>query len=202
MDEDFGESQWTEKAKQAYQQRADELVEALQAHLATNLTRSGRQRELGAYFASAETLMTAARDFNNAEFDWCGSVPFTFDLDEAEDDDMDDVDDVDDVDDESPQGDVLSVLGRWDFRILDEQVVISAGRDAYLRVWPDDTEEDASIRVQDVEAATGELMHADGFAGIETAPGLRIERHTMFVVTHEGDDDETFDTDPFGINRA
>jgi hypothetical protein len=199
MDEYFVETQWTPQARAAYGQRLEELHAALDAHAAVVLDRSGRESEMKGYFASADRLARAAAAFADSEFDLCGSSALNVDVEEDafEDDDADEVWGSEAV----ATGEVLSILGRWDYRVIDEAATIAAGRDAYLRAWQDATEEDASIRVQDVEHAVGELMHTDGLAVLGDTPGLQLERDTVFVLTHEGDGDEAYDVDPFGIVR-
>ena len=170
MDEDeVLDAQWTPDAEKAYVKRAEELIEAIRTHVAANITRTGRQKELGPYFESAETLVTVARAFENAEFNWCGSVPFGLGV--KDEPDLDDEDE-----EEVTEGPMLSVFRRWDLNILDEPAVIAAGRAAYLRAWPDDTEEDASIRVRDVEMAAAEIIHADGIDALGSTDGLGAER--------------------------
>lgn len=196
VDEDeLVDTQWTPEAKQAYEKRAEELIEAIRAHVAANITRSGRQKELGPYFESSETLLTVARAFEEAEFNWCGSVPLGLGVADDEEEDGGD----DRVDGEVPQGGMLSIFRRWDLRILDEAAVIAAGRAAYLQAWPDDTEEDASIRVEDVEVAASELIHADGLESLGNTEGLQPERGATTIIQHDGEDYETFDADPWAI---
>ena len=195
MDDDYEDTQWTDAARRAYESRARELIEALQAHLSVNLTRSGRQKELQPYFESADRVMAFARAFNEAEFDWCGS--FALDLRS----DAEDGEDEEALDDEPVGGEILSVVGRWDYRITDEDAVLAAGRAAYLRAWPDDTQEDAEIRVQQVSDAAAELEHAGGLTELDNAAGLQRHRSVISLVVHDGEDDETFDNDPFGITR-
>ena len=88
--------------------------------------------------------------------------------------------------------------GHWDFRITDEDAVLAARRAAYLRTWPDDTQEDAEIRVQQVAGAAAELEHAEGLTGLNNVAGLQLQRDVVGFIVHEGEDDETFDPDPFG----
>lgn len=198
MDEDqYRETQWTAEAKQAYERRAEDLVEALRAHVKANLTRSGRQKEFKAYFESGEALLDATREFNEAEFDWCGSFPLALRPDEDDDDDDED----EEWEDQDESGSILSVVGRWDFRITDEPAAIASGRNAYLRAWPDDINEDAEARVQLIGDAAAELMHADGLRGLEDADGMSLERNVTSFFVHEGEDDEAFNTDPFAITR-
>ena len=186
------DTQWTPEAKQAYVKRADELIEAIRTHVAANITRTGRQKELGPYFESAETLVTVARAFENAEFNWCGSVPFGLGVEDEL--------DLDDEDEEEvTEGGMLSIFRRWDLNILDEAAVIAAGRAAYLRAWPDDTEEDVSLRVEDVEMAAGEIIHADGIDALGSTEGLQAERGATTILQHDGEDYETFDANPWGV---
>lgn len=56
----------------------------------------------------------------------------------------------------------LTVLTRQDFVVTDYDGLISAGRDAYLRTWPDDRPDDPARQVPDVGGAPYELVHAGG----------------------------------------
>ncbi|SES33562.1 hypothetical protein SAMN05216199_2932 [Pedococcus cremeus] len=193
MDEDeLLDTQWTPEAQQAYEKRAEELIEAIRNHVAANITRTGRQKELGPYFESAETLVTVARAFENAEFNWCGSFPLGLGIE-------DDLESDDGDEEEVPEGRMLSVFRRWDLNILDDAAVIAAGRAAYLRAWPDDTEEDAALRVQDVEMAAGEIIHADGIDALSSTEGLQAVRGATTILQHDAEDYETFDANPWGV---
>ncbi|GAA2027874.1 hypothetical protein GCM10009740_16940 [Terrabacter terrae] len=198
-DDELQDTQWTDEAKVEYERRAVALIEALRSHVDATLALTGRQRELQPYFESADQVRSAARAFNDAEFDWCGSFPLALaDDDEDDDDRWDDEEESEDAVNEQP---MLTVFGRWDFRVIDASAAIAAGRSAYLRMWSDDTEEDASIRVKEVRDAAAEIMHADGLAGLESANGLRLARDATAFVLHEGESDEAFDEDPFAITR-
>lgn len=197
MDEERDEvdTQWTDAAKASYERRTEEFIEAIRRHLALNLAREGRQKELLKYAPSQEALFQAARSFADAEFDWCGSFPLPLPSDDGweNDDDWDD--------DDSPSGgSVLSVVGRWDYRITDEAALVTSARAAYLRAWPDDTDEDAEFRIRDAGSAAGELLHGDDLNALNSADGLQPHQFAVDVITHEGADD--FDEDPFGIVRA
>lgn len=192
MDDISEVDQWSDAARERYVRRTEELIAALKAHSALTLERSGRQRELGPYFASSETLENAATEFNEAEFDWCGSTPLNL-MDE----DLDEFDDEDE--DEEPTGPVLSGLFRWDFTITDETAVIEAGRDAYRRVFPTDTDEDATLAVPDIGRAAAEIVHADDAAGFENTPGLERRAESWTFIRHDGHSDDP--DDPFAIAR-
>lgn len=168
VQEDFVETQWTADAKLSYKRSADAFVEALRDHVQRNLERSGHETEMGAYMASVVRLSDAASAYNEAEFDWCGSFPLALDSDDDYSQEEDD--------EERESGDVLSLIGRWDFRVTDEKEVLRAGRKAYRRAWPNESKEDAKRRVQDLESAAAEVMHANGLAGLEQVEGMQLER--------------------------
>lgn len=194
MDEDE-DTQWTVAARERFVAQADAFVAAIQKHVTQTLTRSGRQKELGPYFESTDQLQAMAMAYSDAEFDWCGSSPLALVRDEEDDDDWDD----DDEDAPDDHGEVMSVLGRWDYRITDEQALITAGRSAYANTWPDDTAEDAEIAVPDAARAVGELIHASDVAQLEGVDGLELREWTVQNLVH--DEPEIDEDDPFGIVR-
>ena len=188
------DTQWTSIARVAYEARAQELAQTLLEHVALTSGRNGRQRELEPYFSSADRLSRAVAAFAEAEFDWCGSFPVSVRgaNDEEGDDEWEDEDDNSDAP-------VLSVLGRWDYRIVDPQVLIQEGRAAYLTAWPDDTEDDAEVRVQTTEGAVRELLHAGVLQPLEQSEGLYSLISIVEVVTHAGTPEQEFVDDPFAI---
>jgi hypothetical protein len=96
---------------------------------------------------------------------------------------------------------MLSCLCRWDFIVTDEQAVVAAGRHAYARTWPSDTEEDAWFAVSDLGGAAMEIVHADDWAGLQRVEGLALSDSWAAYLTHDGDT-ETDDGDPFSIGRS
>jgi hypothetical protein len=195
-------SQWTQAARAAYAASAEQLVVALREHVTLTLDRAGRQAEHVAYSSSADRLLRAAAAFDDAEFDWCGSSPLGIegDADEVDEDDEDDEDNEDDV---AIDGDVLTVVGRWDYLVTDAAAVIEAGRAAYARSWPGDTEEDGMIAVPDPSAAAQEIAHADGWSALDITPGLEPIASTASVIVHQDDSAAWIDDDedPFTIAR-
>ena len=192
------DTQWTSAALNAYEARAQELAQTLLEHAALTAGRNGRQRELEPYFSSAERLSRAVAAFAEAELDWCGSSPVS--VRGANDEEGDDEwEDDDEDDDDSSDAPVLSVLGRWDYRIVNPQILIQEGRAAYLTAWPDDTEDDAEVRVQTTEAAVRELLHAGILQPLEQSEGLDSLISTVELVTHAGTPEQEFVDDPFAI---
>lgn len=138
------------------------------------------------------SLQAAAVAFGEAEFDWCGSFPLAL-----RHDDLDDEEDDDEEDDEQAEGNVLSVVGRWDYRLVDADAVLMAGRRAYADTWTDDTDEDAELAVQTVHNAVGELLHSPDLAQLEGVAGLEVSQFWVHTFVHDGS--ETNEDDPFGI---
>jgi len=190
MDEEHEDTQWTDAARERYAASAEALIAQIRRHVELNTGREGRQRELGPYFESADEVHEAVVAFTDAEFDWCGSTSIRVHVDE---DDWDD----DDEDDEEEVGDVLSVVGRWDFRVTDPEAFLAAGRRAYAETWPDDTDEDAEIAVQTPHNVVSELLHGRGLDRLEDAPGIETSRCWVHSLVHDGS--ETDEEDPFAI---
>ena len=188
------DTQWTAAARAAYVARARELSQVLLEHIALASSRSGRQRELEPYFTSAERLSKAVADFAEAEFDWCGSFPVS--VRGETDDEGEDEWEAEEDDSDAP---VVSVLGRWDYRIVDPQLLMQEGRAAYLTAWPDDTQDDAEVRVQTTEGAVRELLHAAVLQPLERSEGLQSLISAVELVTHAGTAEEEFMDDPFAI---
>ena len=191
-EDDWLDTQWTAEALAAYQQRAAELADQLQAHVAATGSREGRAREDAGYWQSAQRLREAMRAYTEAEARWCGSSAFHLVEWIDEDDDDDDEDEAD------GPGEFLSVLTRSDYRILDAHAVVTEGRAAYLRLWPSDVSDDAEVRVHDVASAFGEIVHERGWSTEADVPGLELAQDYLTCVVHDGPLDTEWE-DPFAI---
>jgi hypothetical protein len=148
------ETQWTTSARAAYIVAVEAASVALAAHAERVQARQGRETELMPYFNSAGTLQGALDQLREAEFDLCGSFPFS-------------PVGFDDDDDEAVGG-WLTVEFAAHYGIADEEKLIQAGRDAYLSAWPDQTPEDAEGRVTSPSVAISELLHTVGLAALDT----------------------------------
>ena len=100
--------------------------------------------------------------------------------------------------DERSGGAVLSVLGRWDFHVTDLGPVLAAGRAAYRMNHPDHPGE-ADAAVTGPEEAAEQLLEAYGVDAVFDTEGLRPVRIFTAALTHDEDDDDRFDEDPFAI---
>lgn len=189
-------NRWTPAALDAYRARADELLRRLAEHIAVTAGRHGRQREMTAYFDSADRLERAVTAFAEAEFDWCGSTPVGVDQPQEEADDDEDGPARDPSLEEAP---VVSVLGRWDYVVTDAGALLDHGRSAYLETWPRDSDDDAAVRVVGVESAVGVLLHAAALPALDDAPGLQPLLGTVEVIRHAGEDEDDVLEDPFAL---
>jgi hypothetical protein len=166
-DEDF--TPWTPEGAARLRTAAAELAAAITAH-AEAVTAMTNNAGITEVFAASERLLPAVLAYADAQFHYTGNgFPFGVLHDYAE--DGDDVPAADlaleaaarGVGEETPEPSVgISVLQRHDFRIIDEAAVISAGRAAYLRVWPQDDPAAAVADVTSVGRALYQIAHADG----------------------------------------
>lgn len=192
--EPFVETLWTPEALDVYESSAQALIQRLQEHVRLTAVRQGRQRELAAYFASAEQLQKALNAFAEAELDWCGSIPVA--TNEPFDDDPED----ELVGDPSlEQAPVVSVLGRWDYLVTDAAALMEHGRRSYLKIWPEDTGDDADMRLTTVEGAMSEILHGAPLRELDSLPGLEPLFSTVELVRHPGTSEDEFLEDPFAV---
>jgi hypothetical protein len=195
-DDDVVDTQWTSAALTAYRASAERLVQRLREHVHLTGQRQGRQRELAGYFASAEGLQQSVNGFAEAEFAWCGSSPVrTEESSEA----VEEPEDGPVADPSLVEAPVVSVLGRWDYLVTDAAALLEHGRAAYLQAWPDDTDDDALVRVVDVEDAVLETLHGRQLPELEAAAGLEPLWSTVELVRHAGTSEDDFLADPFGV---
>ncbi|WP_369069378.1 hypothetical protein [Kineococcus terrestris] len=191
---------WTQEALADYRRRAQELIAAVTAHVDLTARRGGRQRELPAYFASAEGVRRAVDAFTEAEFAWCGSFPVRAGGGGEEDEEFDEEFDEGPVADPSvAEAPVLSVLARWDYVVTDVEALLRRGREGYLTAWPQDTEDDAVVRVHDPESAVREILHGPQLPVLDDTPGLEPAASFLEVVRHAREDEEAVWEDPFGV---
>lgn len=198
-DDDF--EPWTPDGAARLRTAAAELAAAITAHAAavTAVTDDAGESEV---FAAGERLLPAVLAYADAQFEYTGyGFPFDVLQDYAEEDEIDDepaeVDD-DAVEAEPPVG--ISVLQRHDYRVTDQAAVLSAGRAAYLRVWPADDEAAAAADVTHLGRALYQVAHADGWHALDRVPGLRPVGGCVRVVDREetlGPDPDEWPEDPF-----
>ncbi|TMC63872.1 MAG: hypothetical protein E6J16_08035, partial [Chloroflexota bacterium] len=180
-----GPEQWSAAARDNLASAATELIETIQVHARTLLAMQGRQAETGAIFEASNDLGRAASRFADAQFDLTGVAdPFGVlaqhyqvpeNEGESEDEDGPIVPQV-------SVGEGLSMLRRDDYVVVDPERVIAEGRRSYLKVWPNDTEEDASRDVTDLSRALYQVAHAGGWDALTRLAGLQPTAKITWVI--------------------
>ena len=178
-----GPEQWSAAARDNLASAATELIETIQVHARTLLAMQGRQAETGAIFEASNDLGRAASRFADAQFDLTGVAdPFgvlaqhyQVPENEGESEDGPIVPQV-------AVGEGLSILRRDDYIVVDPERVIAEGRRSYLKVWPNDTEEDASSNGTDLGRALYQVAHAGGWDALTKLAGLQPTAEITWVI--------------------
>jgi hypothetical protein len=180
MDQDEIE-QWSQAARDRLALAANELTETIQVHVRTLLAMQGRQSETGAIFESSNDLGRAASRFADAQFDLTGIAgPFGV-LAQPENEGESEGDGGPPMP-QAAVGEGLSVLRRDDYIVVDPERVIAEGRRSYLKVWPNDTEEDALSDVTDLGRALYQVAHAGGWDALTKLTGLQPTAKVTWVI--------------------
>ncbi|KQX69589.1 hypothetical protein [Angustibacter sp. Root456] len=185
-DDDF--TPWTSDGAARVRTAAAEFSAAIVAH-AEVVASASSDADVPRIFAASDRLLPVALAYADAHFEHTGTgSPFGI-LAELDDDGADD----DESESDEPVTGV-SVLQRRDYRVVDEAAVIAAGRQAYLRVWPDDDEAAAAADVTDLGRALYQLAHADGWHSLDQVEGLRVTAGAVAVFEQDellrGDPDD------------
>lgn len=184
-DEDF--TPWTPEGATQLRARAAELAAALTAH-AEAVTAVNGQAGIPEVFEAGERLLPAVVAYAEAQFAYSGNgFPFGVLHDYVEDDDDDEPAEV-----EAEPSSGISVLQRQDYRLTDEAAVMSAGRQAYLQMWPEDDEAAAAADVAHVGRALYMVAHADGWDSLSRVDGLRPVGGCVVAIAR----DDTLGPDP------
>lgn len=193
-DEDWESGLWTDAKRDAYLVSGERAIAALRDHLALVAACSGEDDE-PRIDASAERVRDAYIALSRAEFDYSSTLaPFAL-LESDDDEDFEDVP----LDPEAEHNQI-SIMIRRDYAVTSEAEVLKAGREAYLKVWPDDTASQADEDVQELGRALYQLMHAGGVEALDETPGLQPTAGVVFAVAREqlisGADFESIVEDP------
>ncbi len=193
-DDDF--TPWTAAGAARLREAADALIDAIRTH-ANAVASLTSEADVGSLFLAGDELLPALREYADAQFDYTGTNYPLNALDDLVDEEDEDGDW--DGDDDGPVVGV-SILRRHDYLVADEESVLTSGRHAYRRVWPDDDAEAAEADVTDLGRALYQIAHADGWdalddvAGLEPVGGVVIIRPADELL---GDDPEGREEDLF-----
>ncbi|MGH8824896.1 MAG: hypothetical protein ACRDVN_10510 [Jiangellaceae bacterium] len=96
----------------------------------------------------------------------------------------------------------IALLVRRDYTIADDDALISAAREAYAELYPDDAEHVAVSDVDSAERALYQLLHAYGVDGLHNRAepaGLAARGGTVWLQVLDDDAASTLVEDPFGV---
>lgn len=176
-DEDF--TPWTTEGAARLRAAAAELTAAITAH-AEAVTAVSKDADITEVFAASDRLLPSVLAYADAQFDYTGNgFPFGVLHQFAE------QDEEDEPADEPEPATGISVLRRHDYQVTDEAAVLSAGRRAYLDVWPQDDEAAAAADVTHLGRALYQIAHAGGWHRLDELDGLRATGGAVVVVAQE-----------------
>lgn len=175
MDNGHGDvEQFSDESRRALSEATRRLIENLQAHTSALLAMRGGSAEIMELFESNADIAASVRAWDDAIFDHTGTTAPLAWTDEDEDDDEDE-----DEPEDTVSGEIVSVVSRFDLLIDDADAVLTAGRAAHRRLWPDEEEQDAQAAVSGVANALYAIGHEAGdpwfdVPGIEPLTGERV----------------------------
>lgn len=194
--------QYSDESRRRLRAAANAFVKEIEQHTARLLELGGGSGQALEVFELHDTLRRAAASWDDAVFDHTGTFPLAIEIDE--DDDAQD-DDGYDAEEDAPSEVSVSVVSRWDIEVTSVEEVVAAGREAHRRNNPDESEEDARLRIGD--AAVGQalyaLVHDFGEPWFEI-PGLELAgAHRVYVARDEqvevGADEDADDSPPLVV---
>jgi PAS domain-containing protein len=184
MDGDL--EQYSDHSRDELRRATEQLVAGLQRYSEVLSGMHGGTAELAELLGQNSTIEGLVLAWNKAAFDHTGTTPVV--LDDADDIDFDEDEDEDQV----AAGEVLSIVTRIDLTLDDPEALITAGRAAYRRLWPDETDEDVSVAVDDPAQALYAVTHEAGEAWLDV-PGTGVVRAVRAYVVPDDSGDVTGD---------
>jgi hypothetical protein len=149
------------ETREALAAASQKLAERLQAHTEALLAMTGEEEQSALYEQNA-ALEELVDDWNDAVFEHTGTAPLLLD-DSADEED----------DEETEQDQVISVVSRFDLRVVDLDALLEAGRAAQER-HPAELDESTEVEpVDSAEQAIYEISREVGEAWFEL-PGIEM----------------------------
>jgi hypothetical protein len=184
--------QFSQQTREALGLSVDALVDALQRHAKLLSGMRGGSSEMPAVHdanAEVERLIAA---WNERVVDHTGTFPVS--LQGFGDEDDEEILEAEEAA-ELVDGEPLTVVSRWDLHVVDTDELMQAGREAHMRLWPDENDEDAAVAVPNVGQAVYALLHEHGepwydLPGIEVVRGVRAYVRPIDPPTPLSDEDD------------
>ncbi len=157
-----GEQFFSEESRKALAEASRQLAERLQAHTEALLAMTGDEEQTSLYEQNA-ALEELVEGWNDAVFEHTGTAPLLLD------------DEVDEAEEEEPeeQDQVISVVSRFDLRVVDLDTLLEAGRSAQERHPAELDESGEREPVESAEQAIYEISREVGEAWFEL-PGVDL----------------------------
>ncbi|TDO54555.1 hypothetical protein EV643_101344 [Kribbella sp. VKM Ac-2527] len=184
-DQQLNSQGFTEETRKALAEASRLLAERLQAHTEALLAMTGAEEQTVLYEQNA-ALEELVEDWNDAVFEHTGTAPLLLE------------DDVEEVDEEAEedQEQLISVVSRFDLRVVDLDALLDAGRSAQQR-HPVEAEESGDAEpVDTAEQAIYEITRETGEAwfelpGVDLVAGARayvVPEHPFEPLEADADD--------------
>jgi hypothetical protein len=158
-----GEQFFSEESRKALAEASRLLAERLQAHTEALLAMTGDEEQTTIYEQNA-ALEELVEGWNDAVFEHTGTAPLLLD---------DDVEDEDDDEEAEEPDQVISVVSRFDLRVVDLEALLEAGRSAQERHPAELDESGEREPVESAEQAIYEISREVGEAWFEL-PGVDL----------------------------
>jgi hypothetical protein len=161
-DQQFASQGFTEETRKALAEASRLLAERLQAHTDALLAMTGAEEQTVLYEQNA-ALEELVEDWNDAVFEHTGTAPLLLE------------DDVEEADEEAEeeQEQLISVVSRFDLRVVDLDALLDAGRSAQQRHPVEAEESGDADPVDTAEQAIYEITRETGEAWFEL-PGVDL----------------------------
>lgn len=154
------EQLFSAETREALAEASRRLAERLQAHTEALLAMTGDEEQAALYEQNA-ALEELVEGWNDAVFEHTGTAPLLLD------------DSADDEDDEDEQDHVISVVSRFDLRVVDLDALLEAGRAAQQRHPAQLDDGGEPEPVDSAEQAIYEISREVGEAWFEL-PGIEM----------------------------
>lgn len=159
---------FSEETRLALAEASRQLTERLQAHTEALLAMTGGPEEQGALYEQNAALEELVEGWNEAVFEHTGTAPLLL-----EDEDLDE-----DEEEEDELEQVISVVSRFDLRVVDSEALLAAGRAAQERHPAELDETGEREPVESAEQAIYEISRELGegwfeLPGVELVAGAR-----------------------------
>lgn len=181
---------WTKAGAERLLAAAADLTEAITAHAQALAIMTAADDD--GVFDASELLVPAVVAYAEAQGGLTGyAFPFGVIAQYVEGDDgPEDDEDASGLNDRGHLA--LSVVQRRDYLVKDVEAVMTAGRRAYLRTWPEGGDAAAAADVDHLGRALYQLAHADGWDSLYRADGLEPVGGVVAVI----EADELLSPDP------